>query len=190
MPAIAGIVGLASSDVCQQLVRLMLASMMHEQTYASGTHFAPDIGVYAGWIAHAGSFADRQCAIAAADGTVLLFAGECLALPGESGSATSTIGRAEGDLARSLLRRYDADGPSFVGSLNGLFSGLVIDAKRKSALLFNDRYGMERIYFYEKGETTFFASEAKALLAVLPELRALDDEGVAQFLSYGSTLNG
>ncbi len=38
--------------------------------------------------------------------------------------------------------------------------------------------------------TTFFASEAKALLSVLPELRAFDDQGVAQFLNYGSTLDG
>ena len=55
---------------------------------------------------------------------------------------------------------------------------------------FFPRYGMERIYIYEKGETTFFASEAKALLSVLPELRSLDDQGVAQFLAYGSTLSG
>ena len=42
-----------------------------------------------------------------------------------------------------------------------------------------------------KGTERFYiASEAKALLCVFPELRALDDEGVAQFLRYGSTMNG
>ncbi len=34
---------------------------------------------------------------------------------------------------------------------------------------------------------TYFASEAKALLRILPELRSLDDRGVAEVLRFGST---
>ena len=34
----------------------------------------------------------------------------------------------------------------------------------------------------------YFASEAKALLCVLPELREFDHQGVAEFLTYGCTL--
>ena len=61
-------------------------------------------------------------------------------------------------------------------TLNGLFSGLLVDRRRNLALLFNDRYGIERIYYHETPAALYFASEAKALLRVLPELRAFDEE--------------
>jgi asparagine synthase (glutamine-hydrolysing) len=54
--------------------------------------------------------------------------------------------------------------------------------------LFNDRYGAERIYWHQTKDATYFASEAKALLSILPELRELDPDGVAQFLAFGCTL--
>ena len=90
----------------------------------------------------------------------------------------------------SLSALYATQGDRFVAELNGLFAGLLIDRARRQALLFNDRYGSERLYSYDKNGVTYFASEAKALLAVLPELRAFDDTGVAQFLAFGSTLGG
>ena len=38
----------------------------------------------------------------------------------------------------------------FVAGLNGLFSGLLIDRARRHVLLFNDRYGSERIYAFDE----------------------------------------
>jgi asparagine synthase (glutamine-hydrolysing) len=49
---------------------------------------------------------------------------------------------------------------------------------------------VERIYWHENDSGIYFASEAKALLRVVPELRAFDEEGVAQFLTFGCTLEG
>jgi asparagine synthase (glutamine-hydrolysing) len=57
-------------------------------------------------------------------------------------------------------------------------------------VLFNDRYGMERIYYHEGRSQLFFASEAKALLGILPELRTFDDEGLIDFLTFGCTRHG
>ena len=65
---------------------------------------------------------------------------------------------------------------------------MVIDRRKNHAVLFNDRYGIERIYFHESENALYFASEAKALLRVLPGVRAFDDDGVAQLLAYGCTL--
>src|SRR5262249_35858333 len=65
---------------------------------------------------------------------------------------------------------------------------LLVDRRLKRVLLFNDRYGLERLYTYESGNSTYFASEAKALLRVVPALRAVDDESVAQFLAFGCVL--
>ena len=74
-----------------------------------------------------------------------------------------------------IAELYSDEGDSFVSRLNGLFSGLLIDRQRSRALLFNDRYGLERLYFHETSDALYFASEAKALLRVLPELREFEE---------------
>lgn len=150
----------------------MVATLQHHAESESGVVFAPDLGVYAGWAAHAGSFAARQCAAVPGSTTALVFVGECFG----------------GDA--SVACQHAMRGNGFVAKLNGLFAGLLIDREQRQALLFNDRFGSERLYTFDKDGATYFASEAKALLAVLPELRAFDDTGVAQWLAFGSTLGG
>ena len=161
----------------------MLAAMVHEPWYESGTSFFPELGVYAAWTAHEGSDAARWSR--RASGPVsLVFAGEC-ARDGEPSSNSAEPG--EADAASPVATVYAEDDVRFVARLNGLFAGLLIDEQCKRALLFNDRYGLERVYYHETADATYFASEAKALLRILPELRAFDDEGVAQYLAVGCT---
>ena len=62
--------------------------------------------------------------------------------------------------------------------------------RRKQAIVFNDRYGMNRLYFHEKEDGFYFASEAKALLKILPELRQLDLRSASEFFSCGCVLQG
>ncbi|MEO5957484.1 MAG: hypothetical protein ABIZ49_09910, partial [Opitutaceae bacterium] len=157
--------------------------MAHETSYTSGQLSAPELGIYAGWIAHAGSFAAHHSVTDDRNGISLAFSGECFrdTMPGAS---SGPIARAKSWVAESYLDQ----GFAFAATLNGLFSGLLVDRREKRALLFNDRYGLERIYVHEIGEDTYFASEAKALLKILPNLRAFDPTGVAQYLAYGCTL--
>ena len=193
MPGIAGIISNRPSEECQRLVRAMIDCMQYEPFYVSGTCCVPDLGVHGGWVADDGSFAARQSACGERnDGerndVDLLFSGECFPLFHFSNLPATSQHQGGNHNADELLCLYDEKGDSFVAQLNGLFSGLLIDRRRKRALLFNDRYGIERIYYYQKDGTTYFASEAKALLRIVPELRAFDDEGVAQFLAFGCTL--
>jgi asparagine synthase (glutamine-hydrolysing) len=172
MPGIAGVFTTAPSPLYEHQVRRMVATLRHQVDSESGIFLAPELGVYAGWLAHAGSFAARQCAEVPGSSTTLVFAGECF---GRDASAA---------------QQYAARGDGFIAELNGLFAGLLIDREQRHALLFNDRFGSERLYTFDKDGAIYFASEAKALLAVLPELRAFDDTGVAQWLAFGSTLGG
>ena len=183
MPGIAGILAPTASVEHEDSVRRMIAAMRHQPASESGTVIMPALGVYAGWVAHEGSFAARQSSHVDGCGARLLFAGECFSPVQAGGSARSTA-------QTPLLNRYIAEGDTFVAALNGLFSGMLIDLQRRRVLLFNDRYGSERLYIAERNGATFFASEAKALLRVLPELRAFDTAGVAQFLTFGSMLDG
>ena len=66
------------------------------------------------------------------------------------------------------------DGRVVLRKLNGLFSGLLIDNRNGEAFLFNDRYGVERIYVHEsKGEDVLRQRGESPFWRFLPELREL-----------------
>jgi asparagine synthase (glutamine-hydrolysing) len=173
MPGIAGVVTDDRSLDGRALVTRMLHSMMHEPFYVAGLSGANELGVFAGWVAHPQSFA---AATSSNDGDETL----AIAFAGESFQNSE----------ESVASRYRRLREKWVVELNGLFSGVLIDRSRNRALLFNDRYGVERVYVHEAGNAVYFASEAKALLRVLPQLRAFDDDGVAEYLTYGCPLGG
>jgi asparagine synthase (glutamine-hydrolysing) len=189
MPGIAGIISRKKApEECQRLVASMTQSMMHESFYTSGTHAFDEVGIFAGWVAHAGSMAADQVFWNERHDVALVFAGECFADAATRTELTRKgheIGTASGGW---LLHLYEETGESFFEGLNGLFSGLLVDLRSKRSFLFNDRYGIERIYWHETEDATYFATEAKALLRVLPQLRGFDGESLAQFLSFGCTL--
>ena len=148
----------------------------------------PDLGIYTGWVAHENSFAGGQVFFSERKDIALIFSGECFADRDTDSKSTNNRPNLGEKKTDCLVRLYEEEGDRFFTKLNGLFSGLLIDKKRNRAFLFNDRYGVGRIYYHETKEGIYFASEAKALLRILPELRAFDEEGVAQFLTYGCTL--
>jgi asparagine synthase (glutamine-hydrolysing) len=165
----------------------MVRAIEHERFYTSGNYFVPELGVYAGWSVHENSFAADQVFLNEQRDIVLIFAGECV-VDREVRSALTRKGHDLEETKNCLVHLYEEEGEQFVENLNGLFSGLIIDQRQKKAFLFNDRYGSERIYWHQTDDAVYFASEAKALLCVLPELREFDRQGVAEFLTFGCTL--
>ena len=188
MPGIVGMISNRPAHECGSLVKSMVASMEHEPFYTSGIYAVPEMGVYGGWVAHENSFAAAQVFFNEQKDIALIFSGECF-MDSEARTRLKNKGhrlaKNDGDW---LVYLYEEEGDQFFGKLNGLFSGLLIDKRQGKAFLFNDRYGVERIYWHETEDAAYFASEAKALLRILPELRAFDERGVAQFLTFGCTL--
>ena len=158
------------------VVARMIASMRHETTYVEHIQHSDECQACVGWIAHPNSFASRVSG-SSGDGLELAFSGECFDDSGLPGGPVSPD---------TILDAYRRDGPECVADLNGLFSGALLDPNARRTLLFLDRYESERIYFHLADDVLYFASEAKALLAVLPKLRTFDPEGVADFLAFGS----
>jgi asparagine synthase (glutamine-hydrolysing) len=162
--------------------------MEHECFYESGIYCVPEMGVYAGWVAHDNSFGAGQPFFNEQRDVMLFLSGECFA---DRGTHTDLrqkghqLGQARGSW---LVHFYEEEGDRFFEKLNGVFSGLLIDRRQGKTFFFNDRYSFERIYWHETKNAVLFASEAKALLRVAPELRTFDEEGVAQFLTFGCTL--
>ncbi len=181
MPGFAGLLTTELPEaVSRQCVAEMADSLLHESFYVGGQHDCAKLGVFAGWasftenIEEAGLFLDRE------NGVTLILNGHAIV---SHGPAFSSGGKA-------LLDLYRRRGEKFIQDLNGLCSGLLVDRPQRRVFLFNDRYGFQRVYFFENDRGLFFASEAKALLRVLPDARAFSERGVAQFLAYGCTRDG
>jgi asparagine synthase (glutamine-hydrolysing) len=190
MPGIVGIISRQPAAEKARQVKAMAATLRHEPFYTAGDFAAPELGVWAGWTAHEGSFAAGQVFQNESQDVALIFSGECFidaAAKNQLRQGGHSFSETGGE---ALVHLYEEQGDHFFGKLNGLFSGLLIDRRKKKVFLFNDRYGMERIYWHETHDGFYFASEAKALLRVRPELREFDRQGVAEFLGVGCALAG
>jgi asparagine synthase (glutamine-hydrolysing) len=94
---------------------------------------------------------------------------------------------APGDAALCLAL-YRAEGESFVARLNGQFNLVIYRGSDQSLLIATDRYGYRPLFVSASGPRLLFASEMKAILAVLDATPALDGIGLLQFLRDGSAV--
>ena len=60
MPGILAIISQRPTEECEGLVKSMASSMEHESFYDSGIYSVPEMGIYAGWVAHENSFSAGQ----------------------------------------------------------------------------------------------------------------------------------
>ncbi len=165
----------------------MLAAIRHESFYTNGTCSDESLGVYAAWTARKGSFADGMPVCNEHGDVKMIFSGEEFPEPATD-EALKGRGHELGRAPAAYLPHVYEEDRRFPASLNGRFHGLVLDRRDGHALLFNDRYGMHRIYVHESKEAVYFAAEAKAILAVCPELRRVDPAGLGELITCGCVL--
>lgn len=188
MPGIAGIITKQSVKDNKHNLRLMIDCMLHEPFYESGVYINEDMGLYLGWVSHKGSFSDCMPVVNEEKNLVLLFAGENFADNEQTIRLRSRGHEFIGSNASYLIHLYEEDGEGFLQHLNGWFSGILVDIKLAKVLLFNDRYGMQRIYYHEAKDTFLFSSEAKSLMEVRASLREIDVNNLGEFFSFGCVL--
>ena len=187
MPGIVGLITKMPREWAEQQLSRMVEVIGHEAFYKSGTCTDEPSGSYVGWTTKKNSFSDGMPVCNEQGDVVLVFSGEefpeteTTRRLKERGHAFSTEGPSY------LVHLYEED-RSFPRGLNGRFHGLLLDRKRGTAMLFNDRYGIHRLYYHESKEAFYFAAEAKAILAVRPELRRMDAKGLGEFVSCGCVL--
>ncbi len=177
MPGLVGIIGTGPAGLLREELRRMTACMYRRDSFASGTYVDESRHAYVGWTCHPGSYADGLPIRSSSGDVTVFFAGE------HHGPVGSD------EKAEILLPLYLEKGESFFPHLNGFFHGLIIDARNDEVILFDDRFGMQRLYYHEEPEAFYFASEAKSILAVRPELRAYDLKGLGEWLSCGAVLD-
>jgi asparagine synthase (glutamine-hydrolysing) len=90
--------------------------------------------------------------------------------------------------ASYLVHLYEEKGEGFLNDLNGFFHGLVVDIRSGKTLLFNDRYGMQRMYYHENENEVLFSSEAKSILKIRARLRQIRLDSLGELFSCGCVL--
>jgi len=162
--------------------------MCHDSELRSGHDAFGQLGVSIGWVSPPNSSAGPLPVWNEERTVCLIFAGEEFSAchrAAELRQKGHSCPRADSSV---LVHLYEEHGPEFVEHLNGWFAGLLVDLRGEKAILFNDRYGLGRIYHHESRDGFYFSSEAKSLLAVLPQLRGIDQRGLAEFFSVGCVL--
>jgi asparagine synthase (glutamine-hydrolysing) len=187
MPGIVGLITKLPRTAAEQQLLAMVKCLRHEPFYNCGTWSDPEQGIYVGWVARRGSFADSM-PVRNEDGEIsLFFSGEEFPDPGLKNVLRQRGHQLSNEDCSYLVHRYE-DEASFPKELNGRFHGLVADRHQGTGTLFNDRYGLQRLYYHESQDAFYFAAEAKAILKVRPELRATDPRGLGEFIASGCVL--
>jgi asparagine synthase (glutamine-hydrolysing) len=188
MPGLAGIIRFAPYESTEQDLDSMLGAMRYNNRYLHGKFVDRECGIRIGWTCHPGSFAEGMPLVSQSGDTVMIFSGENFEEPGRVAQLSHAISDKNSAKAAYLLELYTELGEKFFGELNGWFAGVIIDRRSRRVTLFNDRYGMGRIYYHAGPDEFLFASEAKAILAVRPALRRIEPERLAEFLRYNCVL--
>jgi asparagine synthase (glutamine-hydrolysing) len=187
MPGIVGLISKKPRAWAEPQLLQMVETQQHESFYTSGTWIDETLGVYVGWTALQNSFSDGMPVSNERGDVRLVFSGEEYPEPGTAERLKQQGHSLAPQSSSYLVHLYEND-PDFLVKLNGMFHALLADRARGTVTLFNDRYGMHRLYYHEAKDAFYFASEAKAILSVLPELRTADPQGLGEFVACSCVL--
>ena len=191
MPGITGIITKKTPEETKNKLQAMIESMQHESFYKLGSYTDEKLGVYTGWICHEGSFCDCMPVYNEKKDIALIFFGENftdLELFSQLKANHHKLSKSDKTNAGYIVHLYEDEGIDFLKNMNGWFCGLIIDTRTSEVILFNDRYGTQRIFYYEANDASYFSSEAKSLLKICPELRELDPLGFSEYVTCGCPL--
>jgi asparagine synthase (glutamine-hydrolysing) len=190
VPGIFGVIELTAGpsearDVeLTRIGRQMRAALLYEPFFSSVAVSYPAARAYVGRVALSEAPRGRHIEHVAESGPVVFTTGDILT----SDEAAGVRAVVSGDVARQLATGDDETRHQGLADLPGIHAGVFLDANTGQCLLFNDKYGRERVFVHIAHSRLLFSSEAKAILAVAPETRAFDRRGLAEFLSCGCTL--
>jgi asparagine synthase (glutamine-hydrolysing) len=188
MPGIVGIISQRPSKEYTPLVESMVKCLKHEPFYSDGMYINQELGLWTGWTCHKGAFEDCLPIWNEKKDICLLFSGEDFTDQADIDALRMRGHEFGSNDASYLVHLYEEMGCEFLEKLNGWFSGVLLDLRERKLVLFNDRYGVNRLYYHEHASGFYFASEAKALLKILPETRQLNLRSLGEVLCCEAVL--
>jgi len=88
-----------------------------------------------------------------------------------------------------ILRAYQKWGDDCVQHFRGMFSFALWDAHNQRVFCARDRFGIKPFYFHQANDLFFFASEPKALLPFVKDIRT-NMEALKEYLAFQFCLDG
>ena len=117
------------------------------------------------------------------DGTIITLNGEIYNYLELQESLNKNWDFASESDTETVLAAYHKYGEDCVDHLRGMFSFAVWDDQKQRLFCARDRFGIKPFYYVVVDGVFYFASEAKALLPVLPDIET-DPEAMAEYLTF------
>lgn len=184
MPGINGIICKHKKGDEQEKLNTMLTMMLHESFYTYGTYINEKYGIFIGFSSLPHSFSDCMPIHNETEDVLLFLTGECYIDTTTVNDLKNREHVFDPENASFLVHLYEEQGNDFLINLNGWYNGFIVDLRQSKMILFNDRYGIRRIYYHEDNECFSFSSEAKSLLKAFPHLREISHRSVGEYLTY------
>jgi len=84
-----------------------------------------------------------------------------------------------------IVHLYEHLGDNCVQKLRGMFAFAIYDEKAQRLLLARDRMGKKPLHYAVRNGQLLFASEIKSILRAAPELAAVDETSLLQYMYFG-----
>ncbi|HET8963614.1 MAG TPA: asparagine synthetase B, partial [Chitinophagales bacterium] len=172
MCGIAGIINLSGESVSASSIEIMLSKIRHRGPDAEGIYIKENIG-----LGHVRlsiidlSAAGHQPMYSNDQRYLIIFNGEIynyLELRKELEGSYLFKSKTDTEV---LLASYIIWGESCLSKLNGDFSFVIYDTEERTIFGARDRFGIKPFYYHHDSEKFIFASEIKAILPVLNEVK-------------------
>ena len=174
MPGIVGIIG-PGADAMR--LRSGLSALRHFPQYgAVSATVAP--GVECGEVWRDGNHSARDWAVDRASNVTVMVCGSPFTASAPARRMTAT----------TLLDAYLRSGELDLAALDGSYTLLVADPRRRTVRISSDRLGTLPLYYTAMDGVVCFAPEAKAIFAALERTPELSRDGVISFLNCGYCL--
>lgn len=95
--------------------------------------------------------------------------------------------KTKGD-AEVALEMYKKFGPTCIEKFRGMFAFCVYDKCKNTLTLIRDQIGIKPLYYYSDNNVFLFASELKALKALINKTPSVRLDSLDEFLTYGHTV--
>lgn len=178
MPGIAGIISEIPTEQRKPKLQKMLDCMMHGSFYENGL-YDNNNGVSFGWVDHNPSL-NKDKIVYNDDKSMLIM------ITGEFYRDEMKINN---QLLKYILDEYGRKGIDALSELNGWFSGVIYNLNNNILVLFNDRYGINRLYYYEDEQEFIFSSEAKSILKIKNSTKYINPNALLDYFTWGCVLN-
>lgn len=187
MCGIAGMISAAPDETIErETIHRMCQSMVHRGPDDEGILVKPGIGLGMRRLSIIDLVGGHQ-PVSNEDGNVwIVFNGEIYNFPSlreellRRGHRFSTHTDTE-----VIVHLYEEMGADCVHKLRGMFAFALYDERRRKLLMARDRLGIKPLHYALDGTRLLFGSEIKAILTVAPELAALNNEALLQYMYFG-----